>query len=426
MNIAIANGPGRLDNGSDVILYPSRWDSAVPRAPFRFYPYELAYLSTLLKREMPEANVKLLDGNLHGWGADQYAAVIRTLQPDVLICECSALTYATMTRTMQMVSPSMAILCGPMATYTGAHLDGWTHTVVGEYEAKVLALLQGNPAPTGYIDLDWLPWPEDDDIDRGAYYEINHYTPPAVVQVYATRGCPLACTFCVVPSYYGGHGKSHRSHRCRNVDDVCDEIEYLIRIGPAKGWQFTGAFFNDEAHNANPEWFALFCETLIRRGLNRYAYDAMCGMWSFSEELVALAARAGYRQIRFGVESTSEQVGKRIKKTMHMGRIEALLGWLKQYGIGAYGTFQVGAPGSTEATDRQTLADLMRWRDAGLMQKWQVSTSTPQPGTPFYAQAKQEGWLLTEDLSYYNGFYPVLSYPEYPAERIMQVRMMAP
>lgn len=55
-----------------------------------------------------------------------------------------------------------------------------------------------------------------------------------------------------------------------------------------------------------------------------------------------------------------------------------------------------------------------------------MSTSTPQPGTPFYAQAKQEGWLLTEDLSYYNGFYPVLSYPEYPAERIMQVRMMAP
>ena len=34
MNIVIANGPGRLDNGSDVILFPSRWDSAVPNAPF--------------------------------------------------------------------------------------------------------------------------------------------------------------------------------------------------------------------------------------------------------------------------------------------------------------------------------------------------------------------------------------------------------
>ena len=100
--------------------------------------------------------------------------------------------------------------------------------------------------------------------------------------------------------------------------------------------------------------------------------------------------------------------------------------WCKSYGIGAYGTFQIGAPGSTEATDRQTMADLARWRDAGMMQKWQVSTSTPQPGTPFYAQAKANGWLLTEDLNYFNGWHAVLSYPDYPADRIMAVRMMAP
>lgn len=50
MNIVIANGPGVLDNGKEVILFPSRWDSAVPgRASFQFYPYELGYLSSLLK-----------------------------------------------------------------------------------------------------------------------------------------------------------------------------------------------------------------------------------------------------------------------------------------------------------------------------------------------------------------------------------------
>jgi len=59
------------------------------------------------------------------------------------------------------------------------------------------------------------------------------------------------------------------------------------------------------------------------------------------------------------------------------------------------------------------------------MQKWQVSTSTPLPGTPFYEQAKREGWLLTEDLSRFNGYNPVLSYPGYPADRIMAVRGLA-
>ena len=422
MNIVIANGPGRLDNGADVILFPSRWDSAVQAAPFRFYPYELALLSTLLKRELPGANVTMLDGNLHQRSGDQYIQEISTLQPDVLICECSALTYGTMTRVMQGVGARRAILCGPMATYAGAQVDGWTDCVVGEYEAKVLALLKGEPEPTGYIDLDWLPWPEDEDISRIDYDEINHYS-RGTVQLYPTRGCPLSCTFCVVPTYYGGHGKSHRSHRCRDVDDVGDEIAYLA--GKYAG-RFSGCYFNEEAHNANVDWLVSFAEMLIARGLNKYQYDAMCGYWTFTEEIVKLLARAGYRQIRFGVESTSEQVGKSIKKLMHVEHLENLMEWCKSYGIGAYGTFQIGAPGSTEATDRQTMADLARWRDAGMMQKWQVSTSTPQPGTPFYAQAKANGWLLTEDLNYFNGWHAVLSYPDYPADRIMAVRMVAP
>jgi radical SAM superfamily enzyme YgiQ (UPF0313 family) len=421
MNIVIANGPGRMDNGMDVILYPSRWDSAVPSAPFRFYPYELAYLSTLLKRDLPGATVTMLDGNIRQWNGSRYAVEIAKLAPDVLICECSALTYSTMTNVMQTVGAKRNILTGPMATYAGALMDGWTDTVTGEYEHKVLALLQGEPMPAGYVDLDWLPWPEDDDIARIDYDEINHYS-RGTIQLYPTRGCPLSCTFCVVPTYYGGHGKSHRSHRCRDVEDVGDEIQHLA--GRYAG-RFSGCYFNEEAHNANVGWLVSFAEMLIRRGLNRFQYDAMCGYWTFTEDIIRLLGRAGYRQIRFGVESTSEQVGKSIKKLMHVEKLEQLMHWCKAAGIGCYGTFQIGAPGSTEATDRQTIADLNRWRAADMMQKWQVSTSTPLPGTPFFEQAKREGWLITEDLSRFNGFHPVLSYPHYPAERIFQVRLAA-
>lgn len=424
MKVVVANGPGRLEDGREVILFPSRWDSAVPnRKPFAFYPYELGYLSTLLKRELPDAETVMLDGNLPGWGSGLYAQAIAAHRPDVLIVEASALTYPTMTKVMQAVRPQRAILCGPMGGYDAvrAKADGWTDTVTGEYEAKVLALLQGQPEPAGYVDLDWLPWPEDEDINRIDYHEINHYAPQGMVQLYPTRGCPLGCTFCVVPTYYGGHGHSHKSHRCRDVENVCDEIEYLARKYPT----FSGCYFNEEAHNANTEWLVSFCEALIRRGLNRYQYDAMCGYWTMTEELVALMARAGYRQFRFGVESTSEQVGKSIRKTMHLERIEALLGWLKQYDMGAYITLQVGAMGSSEASDRQTIADAHRWIRAGLVQHWQLSTSTPQPGTPFWTQAKANGWLKTEDINQLDGFYPAIGYPDYPQDRIWQVRMEA-
>jgi radical SAM superfamily enzyme YgiQ (UPF0313 family) len=165
-----------------------------------------------------------------------------------------------------------------------------------------------------------------------------------------------------------------------------------------------------------------FCEALIRRGLNRYHYDAMCGMWPFTRELVQLAKRAGYGQIRFGMESTSEQVGRAIKKTIHKDKTEQFLLWLHEAGIGAYATIQVGAMGSTEASDRQTIADVHAWRRRGLIQKWQLSTSTPQPSTPFYELAKTEGWLTTDDINAYDGRRAVVSYPDYPADRIQAVR----
>lgn len=431
----IANAAAILDTGQEVVPFPSRWDSGLPRgmkALFRWYPYEICYLSSLLKRELPDANVKLLDGNIQGWNGSRYVKEIEKnfVEGDynALICECSALTYPTMTRVMQesIGGSGQAILCGPMGSYDKQRAldDGWTDVVVGEHELKVLELLGGTVPDVAYTDaglinLDWLPWPEDEDVNRIDYFEINHYAKSGIIQLYPTRGCPLSCTFCVVPSYYGGHGKTARSHRCRDVEDVCDEIAYLAyRYGD----RFHGCYFNEEAHSANPEWLASFCETLIRRGLNRYQYDAMCGMWSFDRELVKLCAAAGYKQIRFGVESTSEIVGRAIKKTIHKEKIETFLGWLKEFGIGGYGTFQIGALGSTEAIDLATMEDLRGWIRRGLIQKWQVSTSTPQPSTPFFEEAKAKGWLTTSDINLYDGLRAIVSYPEYPAHRIQAVR----
>lgn len=448
-SIVIANAASIMDTGQTVIPFPSRWDSGLPgigaKPPFFWYPYELATLSTLLKREsdegrMPKANVKLIDGNIEGLNGDQYIQRIAKLQPDVLICELSALTFPTMTRVMAGVRDKLdrhieAILCGPMGAIHPKEDDPnrrWDVYIKGEYELEVLDHLGGTVpdvarTDAGLINLDWLPWPEDEDIRRERYYEINHYSPKATIQIYgATRGCPLSCSFCVVPTYYGGHGNSHKSHRTRNVEDVADEIEYLAALGKQQGWQLFGLYHNEEAHSANPEWLASYCETLIKRGLNKYAFDAMCGMWSFDESLVELCARAGYKQIRFGVESTSEKVGQAIKKALHLERMETFMGWCKKHGVKTYGTFMIGAPGSTEEIDLQTMADLRRWRDKDMMQKWQVSTAVAQPGTPFHKQAVEQGWLITEDISLYDGFHPILQYPHYSADAIFRVRLSAP
>jgi len=426
VKIVVANTVGRLENGKFPICFPSRWDYAGTQHWFSYYPYELAYTSTLLKRELSEAEVVMVDGNHEQLGVVEYIQRLKALAPDVLITECSALTYPAMTMVMQGVGADVNLLAGPYGMSNGMEAidDGWQFVLEGEYEDKALEVAKGlidgkvYQSSPHYINLDYLPWPEDEDISRINYTEYsNPY--PGLVQVYPTRGCPLSCTFCVVPMYYGGHGKSHKSHRTRDVEDVCDELEYLAS---KYNGRFNGAFFNEETHNANPDWLATFAEALIRRGLNRYHYDAMCGYWTFTEELVNLLARAGYCYIRVGIESLNQQVGKSIKKVVFEDKLTRFLGWCKAAGIRVYGTSQIGAQGSSMQADLETLQGLWDLKTAGLLHRWQHSVSTPQPGTPFYEQVKRDGFLLTEDVERYNGVEPVVSWPHYPAEQIAQVK----
>ena len=430
MNIVVANSVGRLDNGDLVVEFPSRWSSAVAHkvdGRFDFYPYELGLTTAMLKRDLPPnwANVTMVDGCHECLSAEQYIERLAALDPAILITECSALTYPAMTRVMQALHARGMVMAGrfiagPYGMYNPiqAMKDGWT-VLRGEYEYQVADIFT-LPHPQGeYVDLDWLPFPEDNDVSRVDYEEPFGNPYPGMVQVYASRGCPLACKFCVVPMYYGGHGNSHKSHRVRNVDSVCDELQYL---SDKYSGRFNGAYFHEETHNANPEWLTRLCNRMIERGLNQYHYDAMCGYWPFTEPVIKLMSQAGYCNIRIGIESLSDGVGKRIGKVVFEEKLIKVLEWCKAYGIRTYGTLQVGAQGATEKGDLETLDAVVSLRNRGLLDIWQHSISTPQPGTPFYDEVKQAGYLITEDVSRFNGVQAVVSWPGYTAERINAVR----
>jgi len=428
VNIVVANTVGRLADGRHVLSYPSRWSWTGAYKPNCFYAQFLGYAAALLKRELPDARVIMVDGNYEQLGPIEYAERLAALEPDVLITEQDAVTYDAMTSTMLMTKarrPAMrAYLCGAAASAfweRALGAQGWDVAVKGEYEYAILDDLRAGRRDYGYVlhgtaaDPDALPLPEDGDVSRINYADGGNPL-PGMVQVYATRGCPLSCAFCAVPMYYGGHGKAHKSHRTRDVESVCDELAYLAMKYAGR---YTGAYFHDETHNADPDWLATFAEAIIRRGLDRYAYDAMCGYWRFtSEDLIALLARAGYRQIRVGIETLDDDTGKAIGKRVIPDRLRQVLAWCKAHGIATYGTTQVGAVSSTEAGDRATLATLVDLRAAGLLDTVQHTVSIPIPGTPFFEECKRNGWLLHEDYTRYSGTECVVDRPEYPAARV--------
>lgn len=423
MKIVVANAHGVLSDGRTLCLFPSRWDSAWHGARgLQYYPYELAYLSSLLKRECPGDDVLFVDGNARNMSAHGYASVLCLENPDIFVTECSALTVNEMTYVADRLKRecnTRTILTGPVAThYIGnVTIPQWDYMVAGEYERKVVSIIRNEPITDTPIDLDWLPWPEDEDVARIDYWECA--TPHKnMIQLYPTRGCPISCTFCVAPLYYGGHGNNSKSHRCREITDVCNEIEYLAE---KYGDRFSGCFFNDEAHNANVDWLLKFNELLKLRHLDRYAYDAMCGYWTMTEKVIASMRAAGYVQVRLGVESLSSEVGKQTHKRTHEIRMQEVLGWCRDCGMRIHLTLQVGQQGSTRETDMYTIDTVKNWKCQGLVTSTQCSISTPQPGTPFYKEVKRNRWFVREDWRYLDGIHPVVSYPHYSADEIAEM-----
>ena len=91
--ILIANSVGRDEAGNNYILFPSRWTASVGKVKsFEFYPYELAYLSSMLKRD-GRFEVKMVDGNLEKLNWCEYFKKYENEKPDYLVMESSSVVY---------------------------------------------------------------------------------------------------------------------------------------------------------------------------------------------------------------------------------------------------------------------------------------------------------------------------------------------
>jgi hypothetical protein len=95
-------------------------------------------------------------------------------------------------------------------------------------------------------------------------------------------------------------------------------------------------------------------------------------------------------------------------------------------GMKMYGTFTIGGKGSSQEGDRRTAEFIRESVSRGWLTDLQVSISTPQPGTPYYDWARQQGYISRTEWSDFDGSSsPVVSYPDYPREAIEEMFQLA-
>src|SRR5689334_15964034 len=133
------------------------------------------------------------------------------------------------------------------------------------------------------------------------------------------------------------------------------------------------------------------------------------------DEILAMMKKAGCFMIAWGLESGSEAVLKRARKGTTVQRIEESIAASHKVGIKNWGYFIVGLPGETEETIQQTIALSKRIPvDIALFH-----IATPYPGTPFYYEAVENGWIdmnRWEDYDMYS--HTILNYPNLSSKHL--------
>ena len=428
MKIVIANSVGVDTNGYHMVHVPSRWSLGVKNhTNCSYYPWELAYTSSLLKRETNH-EIKFLDGVLNAWDFDTYIQRLREEKPNWLVMESSTRTIREDLRLAEAIKKEFktkVIMTGqhPMANPEEV-LKVADFVCVGEYEFAVLDLVRGKDPkiiPGVYPnsrselpDINLLPFPEDDDVRRIDYHEPNCRF--RQIQMYGSRGCPRRCNFCAAATLY----YDQLNWRPRNIDSIIQEIKGLKDKYP----EMEGIFFDEETHNIQKNFNIQLSQEIKKSGLDDLKYEAMCEYISLDEEALVEMKSAGYYKIRFGIETASDHVAEQMTlgKKHDIKKLRSILNFGKNIGMLFYGTISVGGLGSSPEEDQKTVDLVYELASNGLMQEIQVSINTPQPGTDFYNSCVEKNLIktqITNDKFDGNG-HVVVEYPNYCAKEIQK------
>ncbi|RKY36888.1 MAG: radical SAM protein [Candidatus Omnitrophota bacterium] len=436
MKIVIANSIGIDKNGCYMIHSPSRWSEGVKNKYhwFAYYPWELAYLSSLLKKETKH-RVKFLDGCLERLNFPAYYKRILQEKPDFLIMESATILIEenlALCLLIKKILHTKLIFVGQHASVFSAQLldAGVDYVCIGEYEYSVLEIIQGKKQKDilglypnkrrKLLNINSLSWPEDNDVSRIAYGMPGEPSSEYLeVQMYASRGCMMSCNFCVASNVY----YRQPNWRAREVKDIVNEIKYLKKKYP----QMQGIFFDEECHTGEKKFILDLSKAIIASGLNNLHYEAMCDLRFLDADVLQAIKDAGYYKIRVGIETKSSKVMSGIGKFIDLNLIYQKLALAKKNGLKTYGTFTFGALGSDSREDKQTIKLIKELISAGLLDNLQLSICTPQPGTPFYETVKQSNFLR-KNLSfrdYDGGNFALVDYPNYNHQAIEKMKRKA-
>jgi radical SAM superfamily enzyme YgiQ (UPF0313 family) len=274
----------------------------------------------------------------------QICSVLRT-KPEcpitVLGCTHASATHAETLRDFACVDyiirgeGELALPALVEALATGGVLDA-----VSNLSHRKASRIVANPEAPLIENLDTLPFPQLGKID--VWRE-------DIIYVEIGRGCPFRCNFCFTAPYW------KRKHRIKSAERILRELNYFKAEYRRTDFNFTHDLFT-----VDKLWVLDFCKKLWESDLN-INFTISSRTDTIDEEQIYWLARAGCRDIYFGVETGTERMQKEIQKHLDLKHARRIIAAASEAGIGTTVGFIAGLPGETRESLRGSLTEAFHY-----------------------------------------------------------------
>ena len=424
MKIFLSNPPWKGE-GWYGVRAGSRWPFTT-RYDFRYpdgihympFPFFLAYAAALLERE--KEDVFLIDAVAEQFSEEEFLNRACAFRPGLSLQETSTASIDVDLRMARLIKER----CGTLVALCGPHVSVFPLEIlrenpfvdfvfIGEYEYTLLELVRsfssgdrmGNIRGLAWRDgsgsprintrrpsmkgLDALPWPARHFLPMERYIDAFCGMPQPMLQLYASRGCPYHCIFCMWPDVmYGDH-----KYRVRDPVDVVDEIEHCLNK-----YRLESFYFDDDTFNIGKKRVLQIAEEIKKRSFG-VPWACMARADTMDEEMLRAMAESGLIAVKYGVESASQEILDRSGKRLDLASVEKAVSFTRKLGIRYHLTFTFGLPGETWATIRRSI----EWAKELDPSSVQFSITTPFPGTSYYEELKARGYILAKSWKEYDG-----------------------
>jgi radical SAM superfamily enzyme YgiQ (UPF0313 family) len=249
--------------------------------------------------------------------------------------------------------------------------EGIWPNVIEDFKANKLQRIYSQRERPSLLNL---PIPRRDLFADGAYYFRN--------TISATRGCPFACSYCSVTSFFG------HTYRRRPVEKILKEIETM------KHRKFIG--FVDDNIVGNPKFAKELFRAMVPYKI-KWAAQASITI-ARDDELLKLAAESGCITLLIGFETLSQaSLATLGKKVNVVDEYETAIRKIHSYGIAIHGFFILGLDGDDENVFERTLRFTQKMR----LESAQFAYPVPYPGTALSESLDKAGRIVTKDWSQY-------------------------